>query len=407
MRTSVENNSAEENATARRVFASDPCPGSLFGHGFADVIGQYDWDETLKMVEKATEADVRRVLAKARRNVKPLSPDEFAVLISESADPYMEDMARLSRRYTQERFGKTISMYIPMYVSNACTNKCVYCGFNHDNPFTRKTLTLEEVENECKAIRRLGPFENLLIVSGEYPSLTGVEYLEKVLHVCRPYFHNLTIEVMPMKARDYHRLTRSGLNGVVCFQETYHKEAYRKYHPQGMKSHFEWRLNGFDRMGEAGVHKIGMGALLGLEDWRGDAVMLARHLRYLQKRYWRTRFSVNFPRMRPSESGFQPKSLISDRQLARLTFAFRIFDHDADISYSTREAPAYRDHILSLGVTSMSAGSQTEPGGYATSPEALEQFEVSDSRCPADVADAIRRNGYEPVWKDWDQVYDI
>ena len=263
MRTSVENNSAEGNATARRVFASDPCPGSLFGHGFADVIGQYDWDETLKMVEKATEADVRRVLAKARRNVKPLSPDEFAVLISESADPYMEDMARLSRRYTQERFGKTISMYIPMYVSNACTNKCVYCGFNHDNPFTRKTLTLEEVENECKAIRRLGPFENLLIVSGEYPSLTGVEYLEKVLHVCRPYFHNLTIEVMPMKARDYHRLTRSGLNGVVCFQETYHKEAYRKYHPQGMKSHFEWRLNGFDRMGEAGVHKIGMGALLG------------------------------------------------------------------------------------------------------------------------------------------------
>ena len=363
MRTSVENNSAEGNATARRVFASDPCPGSLFGHGFADVIGQYDWDETLKMVEKATEADVRRVLAKARRNVKPLSPDEFAVLISESADPYMEDMARLSRRYTQERFGKTISMYIPMYVSNACTNKCVYCGFNHDNPFTRKTLTLEEVENECKAIRRLGPFENLLIVSGEYPSLTGVEYLEKVLHVCRPYFHNLTIEVMPMKARD--------------------------------------------RMGEAGVHKIGMGALLGLEDWRGDAVMLARHLRYLQKRYWRTRFSVNFPRMRPSESGFQPKSLISDRQLARLTFAFRIFDHDADISYSTREAPSYRDHILSLGVTSMSAGSQTEPGGYATSPEALEQFEVSDSRCPADVADAIRRNGYEPVWKDWDQVYDI
>ena len=293
-----------------------------------------------------------------------------------------------------------------MYVSNACTNKCVYCGFNHDNPFTRTTLTFDQIEDECKAIKDLGPFENLLIVSGEYPSLCGVEYLEKALKRCRPYFHNLTIEVQPMKAAEYERLTHSGLNGVVCFQETYHKEAYKKYHPQGMKSHYAWRLNGFDRMGEAGVHKIGMGVLLGLEDWRADVVMMARHLRYLQKRYWRSRFSVNFPRMRPSESGYQPKVVISDRELARLTFAFRIFDHDIDISFSTREAPSYRDNIMRLGVTSMSAGSQTEPGGYATSPEALEQFEVSDDRTPADVAQAIRDHGYEPVWKDWDAIFD-
>ncbi len=294
----------------------------------------------------------------------------------------------------------------PLMLSNACTNKCVYCGFNHDNPFTRTTLTPDQVENECKAIKKLGPFENLLVVSGEYPSLCGVEYLEKVLHRCRPYFHNLTIEVQPMKAADYYRLTESGLNGVVCFQETYHREAYKKYHPRGMKSHFDWRLNGFDRMGEAGVHKIGMGVLLGLEDWRADTIMMARHLRYLQKRYWRSRFSVNFPRMRPSESGYQPKVIINDRELARLTFAFRIFDHDIDISFSTREAPYYRDHIMRLGVTSMSAGSQTEPGGYATSPEALEQFEVSDDRSPMSVAEAIRTNGYEPVWKDWDAIFD-
>lgn len=207
-------------------------------------------------------------------------------------------------------------------MGNACTNKCVYCGFNHDNPFERTILTMPQIEEECKAIRKMGPFENLLIVSGEYPSLCGVEYLENVLHTCRPYFHNLTIEVQPMRAADYERLTHSGLNGVVCFQETYHREAYKKYHPKGMKSHFDWRLNGYDRMGEAGVHKIGMGALLGLEDWRGDIVMMARHLRYLQKKYWRSRYSVNFPRMRPSESGFQPKSIISDRELAQVTFAF-------------------------------------------------------------------------------------
>lgn len=385
---------------------SDPTPDAIFGHGFADVIGMYDWDKTIELVENATIEEVDSVLAKAQRNRKALTPEEFAILISPAASSRINEMAILSNHFTSERFGKTISLYIPMYVGNACTNKCVYCGFNHDNPFERTILTQSQIEQECKAIKRLGPFENLLIVSGEYPSLCGVEYLEKTLHTCRPYFHNLTIEVQPMRAAHYERLTHSGLNGVVCFQETYHREAYKRYHPKGMKSHFEWRLNGYDRMGEAGVHKIGLGALLGLEDWRGDVVMMARHLRYLQKKYWRSRYSVNFPRMRPSESGFQPVSIISDKELAQLTFAFRIFDHDVDISYSTREAPEYRDNMIPLGVTSMSAGSKTDPGGYASAPDSLEQFEVSDERRPVDVEAAIRAHGYDPVWKDWDSVFD-
>ena len=385
---------------------SDPDKESVFGHGFADIIDGYDWDETLRIVSEATDADVRRVLDKAERGVKPLTPEEFAILISEAADPDLERMAALSRHFTLERFGNTISMYIPMYVSNACTNKCVYCGFNHDNPLERTTLTMSQIEDECKAIKKLGPFENLLIVSGEYPSLCGVEYMERVLNVCRPYFHNLTLEIQPLRSSEYERLTHSGLNGVVCFQETYHREAYRQYHPRGMKSHYAWRLNGYDRMGEAGVHKIGLGVLLGLEDWRADTVMMARHLRYLQKKYWRSRYSVNFPRMRPSESGYQPKTVISDRELARLTFAFRLFDHDVDISFSTRETPEYRDNMLTLGVTSMSAGSRTDPGGYVSQPDSLEQFEVSDSRSPLDVAEAIRSHGYEPVWKDWDSIFD-
>lgn len=385
---------------------SDPTPDAIFGHGFADVIGMYDWDKTIELVENATIEEVDSVLAKAQRNRKALTPEEFAILISPAASSRINEMAILSNHFSSERFGKTISLYIPMYVGNACTNKCVYCGFNHDNPFERTILTQSQIEQECKAIKRLGPFENLLIVSGEYPSLCGVEYLEKTLHTCRPYFHNLTIEVQPMRAADYERLTHSGLNGVVCFQETYHREAYKRYHPKGMKSHFEWRLNGYDRMGEAGVHKIGLGALLGLEDWRGDVVMMARHLRYLQKKYWRSRYSVNFPRMRPSESGFQPVSIISDKELAQLTFAFRIFDHDVDISYSTREAPEYRDNMIPLGVTSMSAGSKTDPGGYASAPDSLEQFEVSDERRPIDVEAAIRAHGYDPVWKDWDSVFD-
>lgn len=385
---------------------SDPDRNSIFGHGFADIIDRYDWDDTIRLVAQATDSDVRRVLAKAEKNRQQLTPEDFAVLISEAADPYLENMAALSRKYTLERFGNTISMYIPMYVSNACTNKCVYCGFNHDNDIERTTLTMPEIEEECKAIKKLGPFENLLIVSGEYPSICGVDYMEKVLMTCRPYFHNMTLEIQPLRSSEYERLTHSGLNGVVCFQETYHREAYKTYHPRGLKSHYAWRLNGYDRMGEAGVHKIGLGVLLGLEDWRADTVMMARHLRYLQKKYWRSRFSVNFPRMRPSESGYQPKTIIDDRQLARLTFAFRLFDHDVDISYSTREMAEYRDNMLTLGVTSMSAGSKTDPGGYATAPDSLEQFEISDARTPMEVAEAIRSHGYEPVWKDWDSIFD-
>lgn len=380
---------------------------SPFGHGFADIIGQYSWEETAAAFPRFTEADVRRVLAVARRNTRQLTPEEFMVLISPAAAPFVEEMARLARRFTQERFGKTISLYIPMYVSNACTNKCVYCGFNHDNPFKRTTLTIDQVKRECEAIKKLGDFDNILIVSGEFPALCGVDYLAKVLDTCRPFFNNMTIEVQPMHTYKYASLVEHGLNGVVCFQETYHREAYRRFHPRGMKSHYEWRLNGFDRMGQAGVHKIGMGVLIGLDpDWRTDITMLARHLRYLQKRYWRTRYSVNFPRMRPSESGYQPNVVLTDAELAQLTFSFRIFDHDADISYSTRETPAFRDAMMTLGVTSMSAGSQTEPGGYACTPEALEQFEVSDSRPPHEVVQSIRDHGYEPVWKDWDALFD-
>lgn len=379
---------------------------SPFGHGFADIIDSYDWDETVAAIDNMTDADVQRALSRAASGAGQLAVEDFMALISPAADSYLEQMAALSHRYTLERFGKTMSLYIPMYVSNACTNKCVYCGFNHDNPFTRTTLTLEQVKAECEAIKKLAPFDNILIVSGEYPALCGVEYLEKVLGICRPYFNNMTIEVQPMKQESYERLVSAGLNGVVCFQETYRRSTYKDYHPRGMKSHFDWRLNGFDRMGRAGVHKIGMGVLIGLEDWRADITMLARHLRYLQKHYWRTRYSVNFPRMRPSESGYQPHVVMSERELVRLMCAFRLFDHDVEISNSTRERPAFRDGMIPLGVTSMSAGSQTEPGGYASTPDALEQFEVSDGRSPKEVEAAIRKAGYEPVYKDWDAIFD-
>ena len=368
---------------------------------FSDELEKYSWEDITACIASKRNRDVEIALGKEH-----LQLDDFMALVSPAAAPYIEHMAALSRLYTQERFGKTIQMYVPLYITNSCTNHCVYCGFNHNNPIARIILTEKEIENECRAIRQMGPFENLLIVTGENPRDAGADHLERALQIARPYFSNLSIEVMPLKSEDYYRLTQSGLNGVVCFQETYHKDRYKVYHPKGMKSIFEWRVNGFDRMGQAGVHKIGMGVLIGLEDWRTDVTMMAIHLQYLRKHYWQTRYSVNFPRMRPSEGHFQPNVIMTDKELAQLIFAFRIFDHDVDISVSTRENAKFRDHIATLGATSISAGSKTDPGGYATYPQALEQFSVSDERTPAEVEQAVKAMGYEVVWKDWDKIFD-
>ena len=370
---------------------------------FSDELLNYNWDETTEAIAAKTTADVERALAKTRLDV-----DDFMALISPAAAPYLEQMAARSRRFTQERFGRTVSLFIPLYLTNSCTNSCVYCGFHVANKMARTILTPEEMVREYEAIKALGPFENLLLVTGANPAKAGVPYLSRALYLAKPYFSNLKIEVMPLETEDYRELTRHGMNGVICFQETYHRENYRLYHPRGMKSNFEWRVNGFDRMGQAGVHSIGMGVLIGLEkEWRTDLTMMARHLRYLQKHYWRTKYSVNFPRMcRAENGGFQPNCIMTDRELAQLTFAMRLFDHDVDISYSTRERAGFRDHMATLGVTTMSAASRTEPGGYATHPQALEQFEVSDPRSAEEVAQALRRMGVEPVWKDWDAGFD-
>ncbi|MDE6296257.1 MAG: 2-iminoacetate synthase ThiH [Muribaculaceae bacterium] len=363
---------------------------------FSEELKKYDWGAVSDKIAAMTPSDVRRALSKKRQNI-----DDFMALISPAAQPFLEEMAIKSQKLTRERFGRTMSMYIPMYITNSCTNSCVYCGFNRHNRFERVILNPAQIEEECKAIKELAPFDNLLIVTGENQYVAGADYIKDALKVCSRYFNNLTIEVMPLSEEDYRMLTGVGLYGVVCFQETYNRENYKKYHPAGMKSDFEWRVNGFDRMGAAGVHKIGMGVLIGLEDWRTDVTMLALHLLYLRKKYWKTRYSVNFPRMRPSEGGFQPNVVMSDKELAQLIFAFRLFDPDVDISISTRETPYFRNNISPLGVTSMSAASKTEPGGYRTFPQALEQFSVSDERTAVEVAQALRDKGLEPVWKDW------
>ncbi|MCD8290193.1 MAG: 2-iminoacetate synthase ThiH [Prevotella sp.] len=370
---------------------------------FSDELLKISWDETTERIANANDSDVRRALAKQHLDV-----NDFIALVSPAAEPYLEQMARLSKHYTEERFGKTMSMFIPLYITNSCTNSCVYCGFHRTNPMKRTILTRQQIDDECVAIKKLAPFENILLVTGENPAKAGVPYLAMAIETAKRHFANVKIEVMPLKAEEYEALTHHGLNGVICFQETYHRENYKIYHPAGMKSNFEWRVNGFDRMGQAGVHSIGMGALLGLEkEWRTDVSMMAYHLRYLQKHYWRTKYSVNFPRMRPAQNeGFQPNCFVTDRELAQVTFAMRIFDHDVDISYSTREPEFIRDNMCTLGVTTMSAESKVNPGGYFTYPQALEQFTVSDSRTATEINRRLRVLGREPVWKDWDATFD-
>ena len=370
---------------------------------FYDEIQKISWDEVTDKIYSKTAGDVRRALAKDRCDV-----EDFMAMVSPAAEPFLEQMAQLSRRYTMERFGKTVSMFIPLYITNSCTNSCVYCGFHIQNKMPRTILTEQQIEDEYKAIKKIAPFENILLVTGENPAKADVNYIARALDIAKPYFSNLKIEVMPLSAEDYSMLVHHGLNGVICFQETYNEKNYKLYHPRGMKSNYEWRVNGFDRMGQANVHSIGMGVLIGLEkEFRTDITMMAYHLRYLEKHYWQTKYSVNFPRMRPAENeGFQPNVIMTDRQLAQCTFAMRIFDHDVDISYSTREPAKIRDNMATLGVTTMSAQSKTNPGGYYTYPQALDQFTVNDERIATEIIASLKSLGREPVWKDWDASFD-
>ncbi|MDR0415580.1 MAG: 2-iminoacetate synthase ThiH [Prevotellaceae bacterium] len=365
---------------------------------FTEQIDSYGWDEVKSRIYAKTSADVELALGRERRSV-----DDFMALVSPAARSYLEPMAALSRDYTRQRFGNTIQLYIPLYLTNSCMNHCVYCGFSHRNDIRRIILNDEQILREVEAIKSIGRFRHILLVTGENPRDAGVGYIENAIRLVKPHFSSISIEVQPLKEADYRRLAEAGMNAVYCYQETYNKARYKLYHPVGMKSKFDWRLGGFDRMGRAGVHKVGLGVLIGLEDWRTDVTFMAMHLRHLQKAYWQTRYSISFPRLRPHEgNGFRANVAMSDRELAQLIFACRIFDRDVEIALSTRESRSFRDGMAGLGVTSLSAGSKTDPGGYAVYPGAPEQFAVNDSRPPEEILASIQRQGCEAVWKDWD-----
>ncbi|MDR2057524.1 MAG: 2-iminoacetate synthase ThiH [Dysgonamonadaceae bacterium] len=365
---------------------------------FKELINNYDWKAIQSRIYAKTAGDVELALNKEKR-----SPEDFMALVSPAAQAYLEPMASLSRLYTRQRFGNIIQFYIPLYLTNSCVNHCVYCGFSHNNDIRRIILNDQQILSEVEAIKRIGDFQHVLLVTGENPREAGVDYIENAIRLVKPYFSSISIEVQPLKESEYKQLSKAGMNAVYCYQETYRKARYKTYHPKGMKSKFDWRIDGFDRMGRAGIHKIGLGVLIGLEDWRTDATMMALHLRYLQTVYWQTKYSISFPRLRPYEGeDFLPNVVMNNKELAQLIFAYRIFDRDIEIAMSTREDKTFRNHMIGLGVTSLSAGSKTDPGGYAVYRNELEQFAVNDDRSPAEVLEAVKTQGYEVVWKDWD-----
>lgn len=363
---------------------------------FENTFHQFNWNSIQERIYAVEPADVQRSLRKAKKTL-----EDFLVLLSPAASDSLEEMAQLTQQLTQKRFGKTIQLYAPLYLSNECQNICTYCGFSMDNAIKRKTLSAIEIMQEAAALKAMG-INHVLLVSGEANKTVGIDYFLKAIKLLRPHFAHISVEVQPLLLEEYEALHRAGAHAVLVYQETYHEEVYKRYHPKGKKSNFAFRLETPDRIGKAGMRKIGLGVLLGLEDWRIDSFFNALHIDYLQKKYWQTKYSVSFPRLRPAEGIIEPNFVMEDRELLQLICAYRIWNPDLEISISTRENEKFRNHIVALGATTMSAASKTNPGGYVVDPQSLEQFETSDERSMEEVRQMIYQAGYEPVMKDWD-----
>jgi 2-iminoacetate synthase len=346
---------------------------------------------------------------------------QFAGLLEPMKDTELARLASQSQSLTRQLFGRTMRLFAPLYLSSECINNCQYCGFSRDNPILRVTLSTDEVEAEARYLVGQG-FRNILLVSGEHPKFVSNGYLLEVVRRLVSFVPSVSIEVAPMEVDDYRPLVAAGAEGLVVYQETYDRAAYAAVHTAGPKRDFDWRLETPERSYAAGFRRIGIAPLFGLSEWRSEAIALAEHLEYLLKKCWRAQLTVSLPRLRPAAGGFRPRFSLSDRDLIQVLCALRITFPQVGIVLSTRESPEFRDALMPIGVTMMSAGSRTEPGGYTgqgrhslhltvkgrvaqtncSLSKADGQFEVDDQRSPDEIAAALRANGLEPVWKDWD-----
>lgn len=368
---------------------------------FVQTWQQHNFAEVGASIAIKTSADVRLALARVNSG---LNLDDLAALLSPAAAPFLEEMAQLSHQRTVERFGRTMLLYAPLYLTNVCGNVCTYCGFSAINRIARKALNEAEILAEAAVLQAYG-FDHVLLVTGESPRY-GFDYLREALRLLRPRFASLSMEVQPLEQAEYAALAAEGLSAVLVYQESYNPVVYAAQHVKGPKADMAYRLDTPDRLGRAGVKKIGLGALYGLSDWRTESWFVGLHLRYMEQQHWRTRYSISFPRLRPHAGAASDLQPINERDLVQAACAFRLFSQEVELALSTRESAAFRNHAVRLGFTTMSAGSRTDPGGYAGQVLSLKQFEINDERSPAEMAQLLRSQGYDPVWKDWDASYD-
>ncbi len=347
---------------------------------------------------------------------------KFTALLEPVSDAGLEALARESASVTRRHFGHAMRLFAPLYLSNECINSCQYCGFSRENPILRVTLEIDQVVKEARHLAAEG-FRHILLVAGEHPKFVSGGYLERCISRLAPEIPSLSLEVGPMETADYRPLVAAGAEGLVVYQETYHRATYAELHTSGPKKDYDWRLACPERAYAAGFRRLGIGALFGLWDWREEALALAAHLENLQRVCWKAHLSVSLPRLRPAAGEFQPRFVLPDRDFVQLICALRIAFPEAGIVLSTREPAPLRDALLPLGITMMSAGSHTEPGGYtgqgrdalhqtirgrkidavpAPGAVATEQFSIADDRPAGEIAALLRRRGFDPVWKDWD-----
>jgi 2-iminoacetate synthase len=353
----------------------------------------------LARANDAGAADVRAALASGVATL-----DAAADLISPAAGRMIEEIATLAHRATIERFGMTMQMFAPLYLSNECVCTCTYCGFSMGLDIRRKTLRIDEVAREAHTLAARG-FRNILLVSAEHPKHVGVDYVAQCVREAKRHAPYVGLEIAAAEEDDYRTYVDAGCDGVVLYQETYDQAVYAAHHLGGPKKRYAWRMDALERASRAGGRHLGIGALLGLGDWRFEALALLAHARWLERHCWRSQINVSFPRINPAEGGYTAAHPVGVSEFVRILCMFRLALPTAGIALSTRESPDLRDRLAPLGVTHMSAGSSTEPGGYEHPGEAGEQFELEDRRSPADVASVLRALGYEPVFKDWEVMH--
>lgn len=330
-----------------------------------------------------------------------LSEEGYAALLSPAAAPFLEEMAHKAKYLTSRQFGNSVGLYTPLYIANYCVNHCVYCGFNCHNQINRGKLTFEEIDRELSAIAKTG-LREILLLTGESKYHSDVEYIGKAVEIAKRYFTTIGIEVYPMEVEEYAHLQKCGADFVSVYQETYDTEKYAQVHLSGPKRNFAYRFNAQERALLGGMRGVGVGALLGLGDFRRDAFAAGLHAQFLQKKYPKAEVSFSVPRLRPYKNHAQADSNdVHEPQLLQVMLAYRLLLPFAGINISTRERAGFRDHVVGMVATKISAGVKTGVGGHEEEEKGDAQFQISDPRSVKEIERMLLARGMQPVYRDY------